>query len=82
MTTLILDRNFQLMARCPQIVERIIHVGLIGRLGILDKNPAGSHDADRERNKEVSKIEFHPGKMTTFGFESMAATSFLCDNLV
>jgi hypothetical protein len=30
------------------MIQRAIHVGLIGGLRILDKNAAGSHDSDGE----------------------------------
>jgi len=51
--------NFELMSRSAQVFKRIIHVRLIGGMGILDENAAGEDDAEGERDEEMAKVKFH-----------------------
>lgn len=55
---LIVHGDFELMARRPQVIQRIVHVRLAG-LSVLNENAAGSHDSEGEGEEEVSDVEFH-----------------------
>ena len=58
-TAFVLFGNFQLMARITETFQRIVHVGLVGRMGVLDENTAGDQDSEGEGKEEMSEVEFH-----------------------